>query len=119
LASGELSTVPTELCRKRLGFTVQIGAKSVGTDRHSVRQLHTKEVILMNKFGLATLIAGGLIGVVVGLAAPGEAATTNQLRAGPISSTAIPTDLSDLAWINQIQPRVHVPHVSTQVHQSR
>jgi hypothetical protein len=76
-------------------------------------------VIDMKRFGFATLIGSGLVGAVVGLAAPAQAGTIDQLPAGVTSSTVIATDLSDWYWINQIQPRAHVPHVSTQVHQSR
>ncbi len=82
-------------------------------------ELNTKEVILMKKLGLATLIASGLVGAVVGLAGPANAATIDQVPAGVISSTEIGTDLSDWYWINQLQPRVYVPHVSNEVHQSR
>ena len=74
----------------------------------------------MRKFGFATLIAGGLIGAAVGLAPSGEAATTAQPPAGGTLRRRYSDSISaTVAWINQIQPRVHVPHVSTEVHQSR
>ena len=73
----------------------------------------------MKKFGLAALVASGLVGAVIGLGGPANAATTDQLPAGVISSTVIGSDLSDWYWIYQLQPRVYVPHVSNEVHQSR
>jgi hypothetical protein len=111
--------LPPELRRRHCGFSVQTGRNRVRTGHHRVRELHTKEVILMKKFGLATLIAGGFTAAVVGLAGPADAATIDQAPAGVISSTNIRTDLDDWYWIYQIQPRVYVPHVSNEVHQSR
>ena len=111
--------LPPELWRLHRGLRVQTGANRFRTGRHSFRELHTKEVILMKKFGLATLIASGFVGAVVGLAGPANAATIDQSPRGVISSTVIGSDLSDWYWINQIQPRVYVPHVSNEVHQSR
>lgn len=72
----------------------------------------------MKKFGVATMIASGVVGAVVGLSAPAAAATSDQTPAG-ISSVTIAADHHrNWIWIFPIQPRVYVPHVSTEVHQS-
>ncbi|MCC3339085.1 hypothetical protein [Mycolicibacterium smegmatis] len=85
----------------------------------SVRLLPLKEVIPMKKIGVATMIAGGVVGAVVGLAAPAAGATSGQTPAG-ISSVTISADRHrGWIWIYPIQPHVYVPHVSTEVHQSR
>lgn len=73
----------------------------------------------MKKFGAATMIASGVVGAVMGLAAPAAAATSDQTPAS-VSSVSIAADHHrNWIWIFPIQPRVHVPHVSTEVHQSR
>nr|WP_101952825.1 hypothetical protein [Mycobacterium sp. 3519A] len=73
----------------------------------------------MKKFGVATMIASGVVGALVGLAAPAAAATSDQAPAG-ISSVTIAADHhGGWIWIFPIQPHVYVPHVSTEVHQSR
>jgi len=54
----------------------------------------------MNKFGFASIVAGGLAAAVLGLAGPAQA------------------DLGHNDWANHLGPSVTVPHVDTSVHQS-
>jgi hypothetical protein len=55
----------------------------------------------MNKFHIASIIAGGLAAAVLGLAAPAQA------------------DVSHSDWANHLNPGASVHHVDTNVHQSR
>jgi len=55
----------------------------------------------MKKFGFATVIASGLAAAVLGLAGPASA------------------DIGHHDWVNNTQPSVSVPHVNTNVQQSR
>jgi hypothetical protein len=54
----------------------------------------------MNKFGFASIVAGGLAAAVLGLGGPAQA------------------DLGHNDWANHLGPSVTVPHVDTSVHQS-
>ncbi len=55
----------------------------------------------MKRFAASTLLAGGVLGAVLGLAGPAHA------------------DLSDLTWNIQNQQHAYVPHVDTTVRHSR
>ena len=55
----------------------------------------------MKKFGFAAVIASGMAAAVLGLAGPAQA------------------DIGHHDWVNNTQPTVSVPQVSTNVHQSR
>jgi len=55
----------------------------------------------MKKFGLSTVVAGGLLAAILGFAAPAGA------------------DLGHNTWINQIAPSATAPQVDTSVHHSR
>jgi len=55
----------------------------------------------MKNLGLATIAAAGLMAAVLGFAGPANA------------------DIGHHDWVNNTQPTVSVPQVSTNVHQSR
>jgi hypothetical protein len=55
----------------------------------------------MKKFGIASIITGGMVAAVIGLAGPAQAGIDHHV------------------WLDQISPTVVVPHVDTTVHQSR
>jgi hypothetical protein len=55
----------------------------------------------MQKFGLATIVAGGLAASALGFSGAAQA------------------DIDHHAFINEITQTVNVPHVDTTVHQSR
>lgn len=55
----------------------------------------------IQKFGFASIIAGGLAASALGFSGAAQA------------------DIDHHAFINEITPTVHVPHVDTTVHQSR
>jgi hypothetical protein len=55
----------------------------------------------MKKLGFATIAASGLFAAIVGFAGPASA------------------DIGHHDWVNNTQPTVSVPQVSTNVHQSR
>ena len=73
----------------------------------------------MKKFGFATLVASGLAGAVLGLAAPGQAVTPDgghhvfDLLSEPKGG------VDHLNWLDHISPKVTVPKVDTIVQQSR
>jgi len=54
----------------------------------------------MKRFTVSTVLAGGLLAGLMGMAAPAQA------------------DLSDVIWNQQQQHRVYVPHVDTSVRNS-
>lgn len=55
----------------------------------------------MKRFGIASMLTGGLVAAVIGMAAPAQA------------------DLSDVIWNQQQQHQVFVPHVDNSVRHSR
>jgi hypothetical protein len=67
----------------------------------------------MQKFGFATVIAGGLTAAVPGFTAPAAID-------GPVdlSGTTSSAGIDHHAWLDQITPTVNVPRVGTTVHQS-
>jgi hypothetical protein len=73
----------------------------------------------MKKFGFATVVAGGLVAAVLGLAAPAQAVAVTDAPTVLASAINIPTDRDHHSWVDQIGPHVNVPHVDTSVHQSR
>lgn len=54
----------------------------------------------MKRFGIASMLTGGLVAAVIGMAAPAQA------------------DLSDVIWNQQQQHQVYVPHVDNSVRHS-
>jgi hypothetical protein len=66
----------------------------------------------MKKFGLATVVAGGLAAAVLGFAAPAQAGPAPAAQ--PIVVSA-PTGVDHLDWLDDIQPKVNVPKVDTSV----
>jgi len=68
----------------------------------------------MKRFAASTLLAGGVLGALLGFTAPSQAAVSNLSLTGPAA-----TDLSDLTWVLQNQQRVYVPHVDNSIRHSR
>jgi hypothetical protein len=66
----------------------------------------------MKKFGLATVVASGLAAAVLGFAAPAQAGSVPAAQ--PIVASA-PTGVDHLDWLDDIQPKVNVPKVDTDV----
>ena len=64
----------------------------------------------MNKFGFAAVVASGLTAAILGLAAPAQAAPAVNAPTVAASAIDIPTDFGHHAWVNDIQPKVNVPH---------
>jgi hypothetical protein len=66
------------------------------------------------------VIAPAAIGLTL-LDAPATAALSSAATANAASPSAVEirTGVDDLWWVNQISPKVDVPHVDTTVHQSR
>jgi hypothetical protein len=81
------------------------------TQQNSVKKKAPK----MKKFGFATLAASALVGAVVGLAAPAQAAVPPTID----SAITVPAGIDHRDWLNDIYPNVSVPHVDTTVQQSR
>jgi hypothetical protein len=73
----------------------------------------------MQKFGFATIAASGLVAAILGFAAPAQAATDVNAPTALASAIDIPTGIDHHEWIHDIQPRVNVPQVDTNVQQSR
>jgi hypothetical protein len=67
----------------------------------------------MTKFGFAAIIASGLTAGFLGLAAPAQAAAPATTGA-----TTISAGIDHHVWLDQIQPKVHVPKVDTKVRHS-
>ena len=63
----------------------------------------------MNKFGFAAVVASGLTAAILGLAAPGQAATAVKTPVIVASAINIPTDFGHHAWVVDIQPHANVP----------
>ena len=64
----------------------------------------------MNKFGFAAVAASGLTAAVLGLAAPGQAATAVNTPITVPSAINIPTDYDHHAWVVDTQPQVNAQH---------
>ena len=64
----------------------------------------------MNKFGFAAVVASGLTAAILGLAATAQATTPVNTPSVVPSAIDIPTDFGHHAWVNDIQPKVNVPH---------
>jgi hypothetical protein len=72
----------------------------------------------MKKIGFATVVASGLAGAILGLAAPAAAVPAD---APPVSYSASETKMGidHLNWLDDIRQKVKVPMVDTSVRQSR
>ncbi|MBI5734356.1 MAG: hypothetical protein HY997_00700 [Mycolicibacterium neoaurum] len=72
----------------------------------------------MMNFTMAGLVAGAFTAAVVGFAAPAQAAVTLQ-DVTALGNGAGVYDIydndSNYPWLDQLVPRVHVPHVDTTV----
>lgn len=68
----------------------------------------------MKKFAYATVIASGLIAGVLGVTAPAAQA---EVVADSVST--LTNGVDHHVWLDQIGPKVNVPHVDTSVHQGR
>lgn len=72
----------------------------------------------MKKFGLAALVAGAFSAAVIGFAGPAQASADLQgitaLGNGSGVYDIYDND-SNYPWLNQLVPRVYVPHVDTSV----
>ncbi len=69
----------------------------------------------MKKFGFATVVASGLVAVLLGLAAPAQAVASADAPRVLASATDIPTGIDHRVWLDQIGPHVNVPRVDTSV----
>jgi ABC-type glycerol-3-phosphate transport system substrate-binding protein len=70
----------------------------------------------MKKFGFAAVVASGLAAAVLGFAAPAQAGADVTV---PVTPMGYSSGVDHLDWLNDIQPKVNVPHVDTSVRQSR
>ena len=68
----------------------------------------------MKNLAASALLAGGVLGALLGFAGPSNAAVSDLSLAGPVA-----TDLSDLTWVLQNQQRAYVPHVDNSIRHSR
>jgi hypothetical protein len=66
----------------------------------------------MKKFGFAAVVASGLAAAVLGFAAPAQADAEVTISVTP---AAYPSGIDHLDWLNDIQPKVIVPEVNTNV----
>src|SRR5689334_20015810 len=73
-----------------------------------------KRVNHMKKIGIAGVVLGGMIGGLLGLAAPAEAIAAPTV----VSGTDIASGIDHHAWLDQIRPKVNVPNVDTTVRHS-
>ncbi len=69
----------------------------------------------MKKFGFAAVAASGIAAGFIGFAAPAQAIVA-EAPAAVSSSIIVPAGIDHQTWINDITPRVNVPHVDTTVH---
>jgi hypothetical protein len=69
----------------------------------------------MKKFGLAAIVASGIAVGFIGLAAPASAVVA-EAPAAVTSSITHPAGIDHQTWLNDITPKVNVPHVDTSVH---
>ena len=72
----------------------------------------------MKKFGFATIAATGLAAAILGLAAPAQAVTNAEAPTVMNASLSVPAGVDHLDWLNDIKPKVNVPHVDTSVRNS-
>ncbi len=72
----------------------------------------------MKNLGFATMISGGFVAAILGLAAPASAAITDVPAAAPESSLIIPAGIDHHSWLDQIAPKVNVPKVDNTVQHS-
>ena len=75
----------------------------------------------MKKFGLAAIVAGGMVAAALSVASPAGASTPAEPvdLLSSVSSTNYPAGVDHRTWLDQIGPHVVVPQVNTSVHQSR
>jgi hypothetical protein len=64
----------------------------------------------MNKFGFAAVVASGFTAAILGLAAPGQAATGLTASTVVASAINLPADVGHHAWVIDIQPHASIPH---------
>jgi hypothetical protein len=66
----------------------------------------------MKKFGFAAVVASGLAAAVLGFAGPAQADSQVTI---PVTPGGYSAGIDHLDWLNDIQPKVNVPHVDTSV----
>jgi hypothetical protein len=78
--------------------------------RLEYNRIQKEEGTTMNKFGFAVVVASGLTGAILGLAAPAQADTAVKTPVIVAPAINIPADFSHHAWVVDIQPQTNVPH---------
>lgn len=72
----------------------------------------------MNKFGLATVVTGGMAAAILGLAGSAQASVVAE-PVDVLSSANYPAGADHRTWMDEIGPHVVVPQVDMSVHQGR
>jgi hypothetical protein len=72
----------------------------------------------MNKFGLATIVTGGMAAAILGLAGSAQASVV-AVPVDVLSSANYPAGADHRTWMDEIGPHVVVPQVDMSVHQGR
>lgn len=72
----------------------------------------------MKKFGLATIVTGGLAAAILAVAAPAQASVVAD-PVDVVSPGNHPAGVEHNTWLDQIGPHAVVPQIDSSVRQSR